>query len=226
LLRRQATCLYNAIDLERFGSAKADPVEKRRSLRLPVDALVIGTVGRLTEQKGYGFLVEAAAPVLQRLPDAYFLIVGDGELRQTLMDQASRLGIASRVVFTGPRSDVEELLMCMDLFVSSSLWEGLPTAIMESMAAGVPVVATDIPGTRELIQNQVTGWLSPAANSQALADTIIAALNSPALRREIARRASEAIQRFSIAAVAERYEALYLAAYDPKSTLSSPTSSI
>lgn len=225
LLRRQALCVYNAIDLARFDSTKTDPLRKRRSLNLPENAPIIGTVGRLTEQKGYAYLIEAAALVLQHLPNAYFLIVGDGELKEALRTQAQQLGIASRVIFTGPRSDVEELFSCMEVFASSSLWEGLPSVIMESMAAGVPIVGTDIPGTRDLIQHQVTGWLVPPADSKALADAIIAMVRSPLIRQGIVCRAREAVQRFSITAVAETYAALYQAAYDSRSTLSSPTSS-
>lgn len=225
LLRRQALCIHNAIDLGRFSDTKTDPAGKRRLLNLPEDGPIIGTVGRLTEQKGYTFLVEAGGLVLQHLPNAYFLIVGDGELKATLMDQAQRLGIASHVIFTGPRSDIEDLLHCMDMFASSSLWEGLPTVIMESMAAGVPVVGTDIPGTRDLIQHRITGWLVPPADSRALADAILTMMSSPFLRREIACRAREVVQRFSITEVAETYAALYQATYGARSTRNSPTSS-
>ncbi len=225
LLKRQALCIYNAIDLARFADVRVDLFEKRRSLNVPVDAPLIGTIGRLTEEKGYRFLIEAAAYVLTYLPEAHFLVIGDGPLQPDLIDQAKHLGIDSHVIFTGPRSDVEELLICMDLFVSSSLWEGLSTVIMESMAAGIPVVATDIPGTRELIRHQATGWLVPPADSRALADAIVTAINSPSLRRGIACQAREVVQRFSITAMAEKYAALYEMAYDPRSTISSPTSS-
>lgn len=225
LLRRQALCVHNAIDLGRFSDTKTDPVGKRRSLNLPEDAPIIGTVGRLTEQKGYAFLVEAGGLVLQHWPNAYFLIVGDGELKETLMDQAQRLGIASHVIFTGPRSDIEALLHCMDIFASPSLWEGLPTVIMESMAAGVPVIGTDIPGTCDLIQHRSTGWLVPPADSRALADAILTMMGSPSLRREIACRAREAVQRFSITEVAKTYAALYQATYGDRTTRNSPTSS-
>jgi len=225
VLRRPAQHIANAIDLDRFAKPGIGVHEKKRSLQLPVDAPLIGTVGRLNEQKGYSFLIEAAALVLERLPQAYFLIVGDGELRGSLMEQARRLGIDSRVVFTGPRSDVEELLACMDLFVSPSLWEGLPTVIIESMASGVPVVATDIAGTRELLQDGVTGWLVPPADSRALADAILAAMASAANRADVARRGREVIAEYSINAVARRYEALFEDLHGCKSTLNSPTSS-
>lgn len=214
LLGRQAIWVRNAIDLNRFTNVKVDPIEKRISLGLPPDALVVGSVGRLVEGKGYDVLIEGAALVLNKLPQAYFLLIGDGELANSLKELAQHLKIAGHVVFTGPRSDIEELLGCMDLFVLASLWEGLPTVILESMASGVPVVATDIPGNREIIQDQVNGWLVPPNNPEALADTIINALQEPSVRRKCAYHALGTVKAFSINAVASEHEALYLAALE------------
>jgi len=224
LLGRQAQYISNAIDLEKFGNIQVDAQAKRRSLNVPADAMVIGTLGRLSQEKGYSFLIEAAAVVLEHLPQAFFLIVGDGQLRNSLVEQARRMAIDSRVVFTGPRSDIEELLACMDLLVSPSLTEGLPTTIIESMACGVPVVATDIPGTRELIQDGVTGCLVPPANSHALAEAILTMLASASLREETAHRAGAAVKDFSIKAVARRYEALFQALLDSRAALKPPIS--
>lgn len=212
LLKRRAQCVYNAIDLRRFQRTNLDWASKRMSLNVPMDAPLIGTVGRLTEQKGYTYLIDAAALVLRQIPQAYFLIVGDGELADMLKDQAYVRGIANRVLFTGPRSDVEEILACLDLFVSTSLWEGLPTAIMESMAAGVAVVATDIPGTRELVRDQHTGWLAPQGDASALAQTIQVALGDTQSRQEFANRAYQDVQSLSIKSIAIEHERIYSAA--------------
>ena len=209
LLRKQALCIHNAVDLERFHNIKIDAVVKRADLGLPADVPLIGTVGRLTRQKGYSFLIDAAARVLADLPQAYFVIVGDGEDAPALRSQAARLGIADRVLFTGPREDVEELLAIFTLFVSSSLWEGLPTVIMESMAAGVPVVATDISGTRELAVNNAIGWLVPAGNEQALGAAILAALRDSSLQQLCVERAHRMVQSFSMESVANEYADLY-----------------
>ena len=209
LLKRRAQCVYNAIDLWRFQCTNLDRASKRVSLNVPMDAPLIGTVGRLTEQKGYAYLIDAAALVLRQIPQAYFLIVGDGELTDTLKDQAYVRGIANHVLFTGPRSDVEEILACLDLFVSSSLWEGLPTVIMESMAAEVAVVATDIPGTRELVRDQHTGWLVPPGDASALAQAIQGALGDAQSRREFTNLAYQTVQSFSIKSIAMEHERLY-----------------
>lgn len=212
LLKRRALCVNNAIDLQRFQRPNLDRASKRMSMNVPKDAPLIGTVGRLTEQKGYTYLIDAAAMVLRQIPQAYFLIVGDGELADTLKDQAHVRGIANQVLFTGPRSDVEEILACLDLFVSASLWEGLPTVIMESMAAGIAVVATDIPGTRELVRDQHTAWLVPPANASALAQSLQVALKDTQSRQEFANRAYQDIQSLSIKPIANEYEKIYSAA--------------
>jgi len=211
ILQKQALCIHNAVDLERFTKVKTDTNAKRAELGLPVDVPVIGTVGRLTRQKGYSFLLDGAVRVLVEMPEARFVIVGDGEDSPALRSQASRLGIADRVLFTGPRPDVEELLAAFTLFVSSSMWEGLPTVIMESMAAGIPVVATDIPGTRELAVEDAIGWLAPPGNEQALGRAILTALQNPARREACTANARRVVQSFSIQAVAVEYAALYMA---------------
>jgi glycosyltransferase involved in cell wall biosynthesis len=207
-----ALLVPNAINLARFAVTPTDPYQVKQSLGIPNDAFVVGTIGRLAEEKNYGCLLQAAAIVLQQLPDVYFLIVGEGELADSLKRLATRLNIAPRVNFMGPRPDVERLLAGMDLFVSSSLWEGISTTILESMAAGVPVAATDIPGTRELVHHLENGWLAPPADATALARTIVEALHNPLQREEFVRRAREVAQRYAIEKIAAEYKAIYSAA--------------
>jgi glycosyltransferase involved in cell wall biosynthesis len=209
LLRKQAIRIYNAIPLERFSEVQIDPLAKKVTLGIPPDAPVIGTVGRLADQKGYCYLIEAAPIVLQECPQARFLIVGDGPLTGELKNQASRLDLDPHIIFTGARSDVGELLACMDVFASSSLWEGLPTVLLESMVCNVPIVATDIPGTNELIQHGVNGWLVPPANPQELASAILKLLGDSSLRAKLYCNALETVKTFSIDSVARSYESLY-----------------
>jgi glycosyltransferase involved in cell wall biosynthesis len=208
-LSRGALCIHNAIDLERFRKAEVDVVGIKQSLGLPPDAPLAGTIGRLTEQKGFKYLVDAIPIVLRKLPQARFLIIGEGELEADLKNQTAQLGVADKVTFTGPRTDIEKLLPCLDLFVSSSLWEGLPTVILESMAAGVAVVATDIPGTRELVEDQVSGWLAPAADASGLGKAILEALKDSQKREQCLKNAEGVVNSFSIRAVAGQHEELY-----------------
>jgi len=209
VLHRRAARIPNAISLGRFTNIKINSAEKKKSLGIPPEAMVVGTVGRLADQKGYCYLIEAANLVLQGGAPVYFLIVGDGPLAEEHKEQAERLGIGDRVIFTGGRTDVGELLHCMDLFASSSLWEGLPTVLLEAMACDVPIVATDIPGTNELITHNIDGLLVEAYNPEALASGIKDLLNSRELRSDLAQEARKKLENYTIEEIAKHYEILY-----------------
>lgn len=169
----------------------------------------IGTVGRLAEQKGYIHLLSALPLVLERHPETGLLFLGDGELRSELEAHTRMLGLGNKVVFAGQVNNVHERLLGFDLFVSSSLWEGLPTVIMEAMAAGLPVVATDIPGTREMINDGVNGRLVPPGDSHALADAINEMIETPHIRQKIANAGRVSVKQFSIEEIAKTYLKLY-----------------
>jgi glycosyltransferase involved in cell wall biosynthesis len=211
LLRRPVHKAYNSLNFARFEQLAVDREAKKLSLGIPTSSPVVGTVGRLTPQKGYHILLEAAATVLEKLPDTYFLIVGGGELAAALREQAGTLGIGDRVIFTGPRSDVEEILAIMDLFANSSLWEGLPTVILESMASHVPVIATRVSGNTELIADGVTGRLVAPDNPVQLAEGILGLLTAPPeLKAQLYAEAYSFVREtFSIERVARQHEALY-----------------
>ena len=211
LRRRRAVRIPTGVPLERFHpAAPAEARTARQTLGLPADALVVGNVGRLRGEKGHRVLLQAAVRVCAARPDVRFVIIGDGELREALQQQAVGLGLAEAVRFTGARTDVNQLYHAMYLFVLPSLWEALGTAILESMASGVPVVATDLPGPRELVTPGRTGWLARSNDPADLAERLLEALADPAAR---AARAAEALRavvpRFSIAKIARAYEQLY-----------------
>jgi glycosyltransferase involved in cell wall biosynthesis len=211
VIKKKAIRAYNALNLTRFHNVQVNRTQKKQELNIPADALVIGTVGRLTPQKGYDVLLETAVIVLQKIPHAFFLIIGDGELAHTLKQQAHDLGIEKQVLFTGSRNDIEELFTIMDVFVNSSLWEGLPTVMLESMAACIPIVATEVSGNVELIKHQQNGLLVPASNprqlAQAIHDTLTA---SPENIQKRCRSAYHFVQdHFSILTVAQQHEAIY-----------------
>ncbi len=209
LFKRHAIRIPNAISLERFENLTADRSEIKISLGIPEDAFLIGTVGRLAEQKGYRYLIDAATDVIMKYPCVYFIIIGDGPLSSELKEQAKTLAIDRQVIFTGGRNDVEKLLRCLDLFVSSSLWEGLPTVILEAMASGLPILATDIPGTNELIQHAQNGWLVSPHDSQAISSAIAKLISSPQLTSDMAQRALVTSREYSIDSISQQYEVLY-----------------
>lgn len=124
----------------------ADREAMRRELGIPADARVLGTVGRLEREKNHGWMLEILPPLLRTVPDAHFLLVGDGSLRASLEQRASDLGLAERVHFTGARHDVPRLLSAMDVFLFPSHFEGLGLAAIEAQAAGLPcLLSTRVP---------------------------------------------------------------------------------
>lgn len=210
LLGERALLIYNALNLERFTQVHTERCVKMRSLGLPTDAIVLGSIGRLVYQKGLDILLHAFKEAICIFPQMNLLLIGTGPLLQDLQCLVTDLDLKGKVHFLGPRSDVEELLTVMDVLVSSSRWEGLPTVLLEGMAAGVPIVATDVSGSREIVESGHTGLLVPPDNPEVLAQAIIEVLRN---RREAdicAVRARERIyQDFSIKAVARQYAKLY-----------------
>ncbi len=170
---------------------------------------VIGCVARLSAEKGVDRLLDAMQCVLARRDDVELMIVGDGPLRVSLQTLAINLGIQEKVRFLGQRDDVPAMLKHMSLFVLPSLYEGVSTALLEAIAAGVPVVASDVAGNRAIIEHGRSGWLASTAKAETFADVIIAALSDPtegALRAEAAQRV---LSSYSIEAAAQSYAALY-----------------
>jgi len=138
------------------------------------------------------------------------VIVGDGPERLTLQTQAKSIGVEDRVCFLGAQPAIEHIYPVFDLFVSSSRVEGLPTVLLESIASGVPVIATDIPGTREIIEDNVTGLLVPPENPEALANALLQALQSPWKMELLATAALQKVkQRFTIESITKQYTSLF-----------------
>ena len=166
------THIHNGVDLGAIVPTRTTEAV-RRELGIDPHALVIGAAGRLSPVKGHAGLLRAARLVLERRPDARFLIVGGGPMHAELLDQAAKLGIAGACVFSGPRHDVHDLIAAMDIFVLPSLAEGIPMALLEAMALGKPVAATAVGGVPEVIQDRVTGMLVPPDDERALADACL-----------------------------------------------------
>lgn len=173
------------------------------------DGPVVGTVGRLAEQKGQRTLLEAAPLVLAQRPDARFAIFGGGELRGELEALAAGLGIAGRVLFPGAVSDVRGALASLDVFVQASLFEGLCLAVLEAQAAGVPVVATPVGGLRETVVDRRTGLVVPVRDPAALAAAVLELLDDTALAATLAAEAAAQAGRYSVPAMVEATRRLY-----------------
>jgi len=166
----------------------------RRTLR-PEGSVLIGSVGRLDDQKGYEYLIRAARRVVDVYPQARFAIAGEGPRREELGRLIERLGLGEHFHLCGFQASVADFIAALDLFVSSSRWEGLPLAIVEAMLLGKPVVATDVGGNREIVEQGRTGLLVKAEDPPALAAAILRMLDPeapPALDLEMVRGAAAA----------------------------------
>ncbi len=206
---RRIRVVYNGIG--KLASLPADEVCQRRlALGLTGEDRVVGVVGSLYGVKGHRYLLEAAPQILEACPSATFLIVGCGELEAELRAQAKRLGLDGRVRFLGFREDVGELLSLFDVFALPSLSEGLSIALLEAMAAGKPVVATNVGGNPELIIDCETGLLVPAGDVRKLAAAIGKLLKDPAEARRLGENGMNRAKRcFGLESMIEGYQAIY-----------------
>jgi glycosyltransferase involved in cell wall biosynthesis len=171
-LNRRAITIYNAIDFDRFRATQMHRDTSRQAMRLSEETRVLGTVGALVTKKGVDTLLHALSIIAQDTKNVRLLIVGDGPERAPLERLAAELGVSEHVTFLGAQAHIEQIMPAFDVYVSGSLVEGLPTVLLESIAAGVPVIATDIPGNDEVISNGVTGRLVPPQAPQAMAEAI------------------------------------------------------
>ena len=198
----------NAVDLERYP-ADIDRAAVREELGVGPHVHLMTTVATFKEQKGHRFLVEAFAAVAPRHPELELLLVGDGALAETVREQARRTGHGDRIHFLGTRRDVARLLAASDSFVLASLWEGLPLALVEAMASGLPVVASAVSGSRQVMVDGRTGWVVPPGDSGALAGAIEELLSDRARAMRFAAAARERAGRFGAAEQAAAFDRLF-----------------
>jgi len=205
----QYVVIENAIDLEAMRT-NTQPADLRAELGLRADDFVIGTVGRLTAQKGQTYLLAAFPEVVAAVPTAHLVLVGRGELRADLEAQAQALGLAGRVVFAGEREDVTAFYDAFDLFVLPSLWEGCPYVLLEAMSRGKATVATRVPGAGDILQKTETGLLVPPGDAPALAAALIELARDASRRQRLGERARALVEeRYRIQRLIGEVETLY-----------------
>ncbi len=204
----RTTIVYEGIDLGHVTAAPSLDIHKEFSL--PDGAPIVGNVAALVPHKGQRYLVDAAALVLQHIPDARFLIVGSGELELSLQHQIKQRYLERHVILTGFRPDILSLHKGFDLFVMSSVTEGLGTSALDAMACGRAVIATRTGGLSEVVDHDETGLLVPVSDPKALADAIVRLLTDPTLRERYGRASVErAYQQFSADRMVDETAAVY-----------------
>ena len=201
----RAVTVHEGIDFARVDAAPR--AELHQEFWLPHHAPLVGNVAALVPHKGQRHLIEAAAEVLRVEPDAHFIIAGEGELRESLEHQIRQHHLEKHVLLAGFRSDVLSLHKAFDIFVMSSLTEGLGTSLLDAMACGKPVVATTAGGIPEVVRDGETGFLVPPRDHHAMAAAIVRLLKDPGLRERMgaaglervrARFTSEAMVRHTL----------------------------
>jgi len=206
--------IYNGIEKDEYCIADEEIAYRRSKFRkelgLGEDVPVVGAIGRLVWQKGFEYLIEAIPDLLKEFKKARFLIVGEGPLKDGLNVKSKMLKIEDKIIFTGFRSDIKEILASIDILVMPSLLEGLPIVLLEAMAMMKPIVATDIDGIKEVLDNGKTGLLIPPKNPRALTYAIVNLLlhRDKAYQMGIdARKVVE--ERFEVDIMVQKVEKVY-----------------
>jgi O-antigen biosynthesis protein len=180
--------IRNCIDASRYRFSAEGRERVRREFGVSAEQVLVGTVARFSFQKGHEYTVEAIPAILKAFPQTRFLFVGEGPEREKILQKSHDLGLQDVVFFSGARQDVAEALSAMDIFLLTSIFEGLPLSVLEAMAVGLPVIATRVSGTPEAVLHELTGLLIPPADAVAVSQAVKDLLADPELRRRMGRQ--------------------------------------
>ena len=208
--KSRVVVINNGIDISRFQHTNQKDKDKLKgSLGIDPAFNVVGMVGRLSKSKNHALLLESATEILGTFPNTFFLIVGDGPLRAQLEIQANKLSIVKNILFTGPRNDIPDLLSMIDVFVLPSSYEGLPLAMLEAMAAKVPVVVTPVGSIARVVRHNYSGLII-RNDSRSLGDAIKSLLENPRKRAALAENGYNVVkQHFTNEQMAKAYVDVY-----------------
>lgn len=203
----QMEVVYNGIPDPMTLRDQAKATQYRQQFR---ENFIIGLVANLIPQKGLEYLLQSVPVVLESIPEAVFLIVGDGPERNPLEKMAMELGVADKVYFLGKRLDAVNWISIFDVFVLSSLWEGLPIVLLEAMGLGKPMVVTDVGGNSILVKNGWNGFVVPPRNIEAFSEQIVRLYQSDHLRKEFGMNSRKYFeQSFRVESMVSHYEKIY-----------------
>lgn len=206
---RSPVIIPNGVPTDEYAPNPPKRAQLRHAQGVETNGIVIVHVGRFSEVKNHMLLLQAFARVRSDQP-IYLWLLGDGELRPAMEQLAQELGVADRVRFWGVRSDVADILNAADIFVLPSKWEGNPLSVMEAMATGLPVVATAVGGVPELVEEGVSGFLTPNEDADAFTNALQRLVDNAELRRRMGEAAlRRAREKFDIRHTVRAYEALY-----------------
>lgn len=203
--------ILNGVNTAHFVQDEQAGLQIRQELGVPANAPVIGTVSVFRFQKRLDLWIEIAAAILQKMPDAHFILVGDGPLKEELLAKRKELGIVERLHMPGLKTDVKPYFSAMDVYMMSSVFEGLPIALLEAMSCGCAVISTKAGGVAEVVKEGESGLLCEVDEYHQLADMGVKLLQNPDLTARLAAGARARVQSdFSINKMAKQLEELYL----------------
>jgi glycosyltransferase involved in cell wall biosynthesis len=201
--------IHSGVTLARFMRSADHPASPRSVYKLPESGSLIGFIGWLVPNKGVIHLLNAMPTVCRRVPQARLIIVGKGDSEARLKQRSIELGLQSNVVFCGWRNDIHHIMPLMDVFVLPSLNEGMGRVLVEAMAAGRPVVASNTGGIPDLIRHGDNGLLVPPGDESALAAAILKLIQNPAMAKEMGIRGKARCREFGLSAMVEKIDRLY-----------------
>lgn len=216
--------IRSGIDLDKFSGLWIDVERERRKLKVDPSDIVVGSVTRLIDQKSPGDFIRMANEILKNNSKVSFLLVGDGPLRKQIKAMVAEYKISEKVILTGFRSDVPELLSTMDIFVLTSLWEGLPRVLPQAMVMGIPIVATWVDGVPEAVKHGQNGFLVPPKDFCALAQRTLKLIENPSLAKKMGEAGKKMVySEFCVKEMVKKTEELYEDLFNLKSPKNSIT---
>ena len=171
--------IRSGIDISEFSDIEIDKAKKKKELGIEPGLPLIGMIACFKPQKAPLDFIKAAHLVHKKMPDARFIVTGDGELRSAIEEMINRLGLNNVIKLPGFRRDIPEIMNCLDVLVLTSLWEGLPKVIVQALSAGIPVVATEVDGSSEVVKNGINGFLVKPGDVKGIAEKIVHILQKP-----------------------------------------------
>ena len=202
--------IRSGIDLSVFNPATIDVEHEKRKWGIPLTNNVVGSIMRFSKQKNPLDFVKMAAEIVEKSPKVSFLLVGDGSLKPQIESSILQFNLSEKVILTGVRNDVPQLLAVMDVFVLPSLWEGLPRVIPQAMAIGLPIVATEVGGILEAVKEGQNGFLVPPKDFHAMAHRVIQLLEDQNLAKKMGERGRKMVYpEFCVKQMVKSTESLY-----------------
>ncbi len=208
---KKVITLYNGVEISRFKNIEESVQRQlKQSLKLPSNSQIIVTVAVLREPKGIQYMLNALPALLDKNPNIHYLIVGDGAYGASLRELAADLAIQEHVTFAGHRADIPALLSISDIFVLPTLGDALPTVLIEALAAEIPIVASNVGGVPEIVENEVNGLLVPPGDSSELTQACLQFLQNRELASQIVQVGNAIVQqRFNISVQIEKLSHIY-----------------